>query len=286
MRFWTFQILNGLTSGAILFFVTIGLTVTTGLMRILNLAHGALFLVGGYAGLATFEATGSFVAGLGAGALTAGLLGLALRQAFATALLGHTFHQVLLTLGIAFILGNGILQIFGGTPRRLQAPSYLSGSVDVLGVTYPRYRLALIVLSVVAGVGLWLFWERSLMGAMVRACVDDRPIAAAMGIPVGRVFSVVFALGAALAGLTGVLAAPVLGLHVGLDFEVLLLAVIVMVVGGMGSLTGAFIASMVVGIINVMGQASFPELSSLTLFVPVILILIIRPKGLMGRSLA
>jgi len=285
MRFWTFQILNGLTSGAILFFVTVGLTVTTGLMRILNLAHGALFLVGGFVGLATVEATGSFVAGLAMGALVAGLLGLALRQAFATALLGHTFHQVLLTLGIAFIISNGILHVFGGTPRRLQPPTYFRGSVEFLGVTYPRYRLALIVLSVVVGLALWLFWERSLMGAMVRACVDDRPMAAAMGIPVGRVFSVVFALGAALAGLTGVLAAPVLGLYIGLDFEVLLLAVIVIVVGGMGSLTGAFIASMLVGIINVMGQASFPELSSLTLFVPVILILIVRPKGLMGRSL-
>ncbi len=285
MRFWIFQLLNGLTSGAILFFVAVGLTVVTGLMRVLNLAHGALFLVGGFVGLATIDATGSFVAGLAAGALAAGLLGFALSQAFATALLGHTFHQVLLTLGIAFMISNGILHVFGGTPRRLQPPSYLRGSVEFLGVTYPRYRLALIALSVVAGLALWLFWERSLIGAMLRACVDDRPMAAAMGIPVGRVFSVVFALGSALAGLTGVLAAPVLGLYIGLDFEVLLLAVIVIVVGGMGSLTGAFIASMLVGIINVMGQASFPELSSLTLFVPVILILIIRPRGLMGRSL-
>ncbi len=285
MRFWIFQLLNGLTSGAILFFVAVGLTVVTGLMRVLNLAHGALFLVGGFVGLATVDATGSFVAGLAAGALAAGLLGFALSQAFATALLGHTFHQVLLTLGIAFMISNGILHVFGGTPRRLQPPSYLRGSVEFLGVTYPRYRLALIALSVVAGLALWLFWERSLIGAMLRACVDDRPMAAAMGIPVGRVFSVVFALGSALAGLTGVLAAPVLGLYIGLDFEVLLLAVIVIVVGGMGSLTGAFIASMLVGIINVMGQASFPELSSLTLFVPVILILIVRPRGLMGRSL-
>jgi len=286
MRFWTFQVLNGLTSGAILFFVTVGLTVVTGLMRVLNLAHGALFLVGGYAGLATIEATDSFVAGLAVGALVSGLLGFAIRQAFATALLGHTFHQVLLTLGISFMLGNGILQVFGGTPRRLLAPSYLSGSVDIFGVTYPRYRLMLVVLSMVAGLALWLFWERSSIGAMVRACVDDRPMAAAMGIPVERVFSVVFALGAALAGLTGVMAAPVKGLHIGLDFEVLLLAVIVMVVGGMGSLTGAFIASMLVGMIDVMGQVKFPELSSLTLFAPVILILIVRPQGLLGRPLA
>lgn len=286
MRFWTFQVLNGLTSGAILFFVTAGLTVVTGLMRVLNLAHGALFLVGGYVGFTTVDATGSFAAGMAAGALTAGLLGLLLRQFFATALLGHTFHQVLLTLGVSFILGNGILQVFGGTPKRLKAPSYLGDSVKIFGVTYPQYRLALIALSAIVGLALWLFWERSLMGAIVRACADDRAMASAMGIPVERVFSIVFAVGAALAGLAGVIDAPVKGLYVGLDFEVLLLAVIVMVVGGIGSLTGAFVASMVVGMIDVMGQASFPELSSLTLFAPVIIILIVRPQGLLGKSLA
>ena len=283
MRFWLFQVANGLTTGAMLFFVTVGLTVVTGLMRILNLAHGALFLVGGYVGLSVIDMTGSFIAGLGAGALAAGLLGLILQQAFTTVLLGSTFNQVLLTLGVAFILGNGALQVFGGTPRRLRPPSYLSSSIEVFGVTYPSYRLALIVLAVVAGIVLWLLWEKSLVGAMIRACVDDRPMAAAMGIPVAGVFASVFSIGAALAGLTGVLAAPVFGLYIGLDFEVLILAVIVMVVGGMGSLTGAFIASMLVGLIHVVGQASFPALSSVTLFVPVILILIVRPQGLMGR---
>lgn len=286
MTFWIFQIANGLTTGSILFFVAVGLTVVTGLMRILNLAHGALFLVGGYVGLAVIDATDNFLLGLLAGAITAGLVGLAIQQLFTSVLLGDTFNQVLLTLGLAFIIGNGLLQVFGGTPQRQPPPSYLSGSTQFLGVTYPWYRLALIVLAVITGVVLYLFWERSLTGAMIRACVDDRSMAAAMGIPVERVFAAVFALGSALAGLTGVLAAPVLGIYVGLDFEVLLLAVIVMVVGGMGSLTGAFVASMVVGLIDTFGQAQFPELSSLTLFAPVILILVWRPQGLLGRSQA
>lgn len=285
MRFWVFQIANGLTTGSILFFVTVGLTVVTGLMGILNLAHGALFLVGGYVGLVTVDATGSFLLGLGAAAIVAGLLGLIMQQSFTKVLLGNTFNQVLLTLGLAFILGNGVLQVFGGTPRRVRPPSPLSGSVEMFDVMYPWYRLMLIVLALIAGLALYLFWERSLTGAMIRACVDDRHMAAAMGIPVSKVFAVVFALGSALAGFTGMLAAPVLGIYVGLDFEVLLLAVIVMVVGGLGSLTGAFIASMVVGLIDVFGQASFPELSSFTLFAPVILILIVRPQGLLGRSL-
>lgn len=283
MRFWIFQVANGLTTGAMLFFVTAGLTIVTGLMRILNLAHGALFLVGGYAGLVAIEATGSFGVGLAVGALTAGTLGLVLQQSFTKVLLRSTFNQVLLTLGIAFILSNGALQVFGGTPRRLRPPEFLSGGVGLFGVSYPAYRIGLIVLALAAGVALWFLWEKSMTGAMIRACVDDRPMAAAMGIPVGKVFASVFGVGSALAGFTGVLAAPVFGLHVGLDFEVLILAVIVMVVGGTGSLTGALVASMLVGVIHAFGQASFPALSSVTLFLPVILILIVRPQGLMGR---
>jgi len=275
---------NGLTIGAMLFFVTAGLTVVTGLMRILNLAHGALFLFGGFTGLVAIESTGNFAIGLLVGALSAGVLGVIMQQSFTKVLLRSTFNQVLLTLGIAFILSNLALQVFGGTPRRLPAPDFLSGGVDLFGVTYPLYRFALIVLALVAGLALWIFWEKSMTGAMIRACVDDRSMAAAMGIPVGRVFAAVFGVGSALAGFTGVLAAPVFGLYIGLDFEVLILAVIVMVVGGMGSLTGALIASMVVGLIDAFGQASFPALSSVTLFLPVILILIVRPQGLMGRA--
>lgn len=275
---------NGLTIGAMLFFVTAGLTVVTGLMRILNLAHGALFLFGGFTGLVAIERTGNFAIGLLVGALSAGVLGVIMQQSFTKVLLRSTFNQVLLTLGIAFILSNLALQVFGGTPRRLPAPDFLSGGVDLFGVTYPLYRFALIVLALVAGLALWIFWEKSMTGAMIRACVDDRSMAAAMGIPVGRVFAAVFGVGSALAGFTGVLAAPVFGLYIGLDFEVLILAVIVMVVGGMGSLTGALIASMVVGLIDAFGQASFPALSSVTLFLPVILILIVRPQGLMGRA--
>lgn len=283
MRFWIFQIANGLTTGAILFFVAAGLTVITGLMRVLNLAHGAIFLVGGYIGLTTAGATGSFFLGLGAGAVAAGIIGLVMRKVFSNVLLGSTFNQVLLTLGIAFIIGNGLLQIFGGRPRRLSPPEFLAGSISIFGITYPWYRIALIILAVATGIALYLLWERSLLGAMIRACVDDRSMAAAMGIPVDKVFAAVLALGSAFAGLAGVLTAPVQGIYIGLDFEVLLLAVIVMVVGGMGSLTGAFVASILVGLIDAFGRASFPELSAFTLFAPVILILVLRPQGLLGR---
>jgi branched-chain amino acid transport system permease protein len=284
MRFWVFQILNGLTTGALLFFVASGLTVVFGLMRILNLAHGALFLFGGYVGWSAQERTGSFGLALLAGGLAAGVLGLGLQAVFTRVLLRSPFNQVLLTLGIAFILGNAVLWIWGGTPRRLAPPAALRESVSVLGVAYPSYRLFLIGLAAAGGAALWLFWERSRLGAIVRACVDDRAMAAAMGIRVDRVFAVVFGIGTGLAGLTGVLGGPVLGLSIGLDFDVLLLAVVVVVVGGIGSLGGAFVASIAVGLLDTFGRARFPELSYFTLFAPVILILLLRPAGLFGRA--
>lgn len=284
MRFIVFQTLNGLTTGALLFFVASGLTVVFGLMRILNLAHGALFLFGGYVGWSVQVATGNFVLAAVTGAICAGLLGLVTQQLFTRTLLRSTFNQVMLTLGIAFIVNNSILLGWGGVPRSLDSPEILTGSVSVLGVMYPVYRLFLIGLALVAGAALWIFWEHSRLGAIVRACVDDRPIAAAMGIRVDIVFAAVFTVGAALAGLTGVLGGPVLGVSIGLDFDVLLLAVVVVVVGGIGSLSGAFVSSMIVGLLDTFAKASFPELGYFTLFAPVILILLLRPTGLFGKA--
>ncbi len=283
LRFWMFQLLNGLTTGALLFFVAAGLTVVFGLMRILNLAHGGLFLLGGFVGWSVQQATGSFTIALVAGAVAAGLLGLILQQGFSRTLLGSPFNQVLLTLGIAFVLNNAYLALWGGAPRSLQAPEIFARSVSVFGITYPAYRLFLIGLAIVSGTALIIFWERSRLGAIIRACVDDRQMASAMGIRVDLVFTFVFVLGAMLAGLGGVLGGPVLGVSIGLDFDVLLLAVVVMVVGGIGSLAGAFAASMLVGLVDTFGRASFPEISYFTLFAPVILILLLRPKGLFGR---
>lgn len=284
-RFWVFQILNGLTTGSLLFFVAVGMSVVFGLMRILNLTHGALFLLGGYVGWSVQQATGNFALAVLAGSLAAGVLGLVIQQSFSRTLLGSPFNQVLLTLGLAFILNNLYLAIWGGTPRRLAAPDLLAASVSVFGVTYPLYRLFLIGLALLGGFALWFFWERSRLGAVVRACVADRGMAQAMGIRVEAVFAAVFAVGSLLAGAAGVLGGPVLGASIGLDFDVLLLAVVVMVVGGIGSLSGAFVGSFLVGLLDSLGRASFPEISYFTLFAPVILILLIRPSGLFGREL-
>jgi branched-chain amino acid transport system permease protein len=283
VHFVIFQILNGLTMGALLFFLASGLTVVFGLMRVLNLSHGVLFLLGGYVGLSVQRATGSFWLALLAGLLIAGIVGLILQQSFTRTLLGSSFNQVLLTLGVAFIMNNLILIIWGGVPERISPPSVFNHSISVFGVTYPLYRLFLIALAWGAGLALWLFWERSRAGAVVRACVDDRPMAAAIGIRVDLIFVAVFALGAALAGLAGVLGGPVFGLAIGLDFDVLLLAVVVVMIGGVGSLGGAFVGSMLIGLLDTFGKAYFPELSYFTLFAPVVLILLLKPTGLFGK---
>ena len=174
--------------------------------------------------------------------------------------------------------------IWGSAPKTISAPAVLKGAIDIFGIRYPLYRVFLIGLAVISGAGLWIFWERSKLGAVVRACVDDRDMAAAMGISVDRVTFTVFSIGSAVAGLTGVLGGPVIGVSIGLDFDILLLAVVVMVVGGLGSLGGAFLASILVGLIDAFGKASFPELSYFTIFAPVIVILLVRPSGLFGKA--
>ncbi|MCO5222752.1 MAG: hypothetical protein M9947_14405 [Thermomicrobiales bacterium] len=206
-----------------------------------------------------------------------------LQQAFSRTLLGSPFNQVLLTLGLAFIISNAVLYFWGGTPKLMRPPEPLRGSRDVFGVFYPQYRLMIIALSLSSAC---CSISSGNARASVRSCerVSTIEMAAAMGIRVDLVFAGVFAAGAALAGMTGVLGAPVLGLSIGLEFEVLLLAVVVVVVGGIGSLSGAFVASMAVGLIDAYGKAKFPELSYFTLFVPVILILLLRPKGLLGKT--
>jgi len=198
--------------------------------------------------------------------------------------MGSSFRQVLLTLGIAFVVSDAILWIWGGIPRSIKPPSILATSVEIAGSTYPAYRLALIALGIGAGVALWLLWERSLWGAKLRACVDDRSIAAAQGINVGAVFAAVFVIGSALAGLAGVLGGVVLGVSIGLDFQMQLLALVVVIVGGLGSLNGAFVGSMLVGLLDTFSKASFPTLAYFTIFLPVVIILIVRPQGLFGRG--
>jgi branched-chain amino acid transport system permease protein len=278
------QALNGLSFGALLFLLASGFTLVFGLMKIVNLAHGAFYLAGGYVGIATFTATRSFLVAILAGAATAAVFGLASERLLLRRVRGQELPEVLLTVGIALVIADGCLAVFGGNPRSLPIPGLLAGSVRLGDFTYPTYRLFVMALALVVGAVLYVVQHRTRVGALVRAGVDDREIAEAMGINVPRVFTAMFVFGAALAGLAGVVAAGLLTLRPGADTDILLFALVVVVIGGLGSLQGAAVGSALIGLVDALSKVWVPELSYFAVFAPMAIVLVFRPSGLFSRS--
>lgn len=278
------QVLNGLSFGALLFLLASGFTLVFGLMRIVNLAHGAYYVLGGYLGVVTVAATGNILLGMLAGTAAVALLGFGTERIFLRRLRGQELPEVLLTIGIAFVVADLCLAIFGGDPMSLSVGSALSGSVN-LGVTiYPKYRAFIIIVTILVGVGLYLAQSRSRIGAMVRAGVDDREIAAACGMNIDRVFSGVFIFGAALAGFAGVMGSGILTLRPGADVDILLFALVVVIIGGLGSIKGAAVGSILIGLIDAFSKVWIPEFAYFTIFAPMAIVLVLRPTGLFGRA--
>ena len=282
-EFWITQTFNGLSYGALLFLLASGLSLIFGVMRIVNLAHGSYFLLGGYIGLSVSWRTHSFVLALLASALAVALVGVGMERLFLRRLSGQLLGQVLMTVGFALIFQDLALLLWGGDPYSLPVPGPLQGVLAVGTVRFPRYRLFIMALAVVVGAALWLILDRTRVGAMIRAAVDDAEMAQGVGIRVPTVSMGVFALGAFLAALGGVIGAGFLGVYPGLDFEILPYAFVVIIVGGLGSLPGAMVGSLLVGLLDNFGKALFPELAYFTLFAPMALILALRPTGLFGR---
>jgi branched-chain amino acid transport system permease protein len=283
-EFWIVQTFNGLSYGALLFLLASGLSLIFGVMRVVNLAHGSYFLLGGYVGLSVVWRTQSFPLALLTAATTIGLVGVGMERLFLRRLSGHTLGQVLMTVGFALIFQDLALLIWGGDPYSLPVPSALQGVVTVGGVRFPRYRVFIMALAAVIGAALWLGLDRTRVGAMIRAAVDDAEMAQGVGIRVPTVSLGVFALGAFLAALGGGIGSGFLGVYPGLDFEILPYAFVVVIVGGLGSLPGAMVGSLLVGLLDNFGKALFPELAYFTLFAPMALILALRPTGLFGRT--
>jgi branched-chain amino acid transport system permease protein len=284
MGFWISQSLNSLALGGLLFILSAGFSLIFGLMRIPNLAHGAYFMLGAYVGLTLLRNGVNFwLAVAGAGVAIAVLGGL-IERFILRRLAGRTLSQVLATLGIAFIIADACLWIWSGDPMPLSGPASLRGAVRVLGTNFPLYRLGVIVLAAAIAAALWLLVERTRIGAMVRAGVDDLDMARAVGIPVRTLFTAVFCLGAGLAGMGGVIAGPILSVYPGLDADMLPLALVVVILGGVGSLLGACVGSVVIGFIYTFGQALLPDLAYVILFLPMVIVLVARPRGLFGRA--
>ena len=284
MEFWITQTFNGVSYGALLFLLAGGLSIIFGMMRIVNMTHGSYYLLGGYVGLTVIWKTGNFVLAILAGALTIALVGLGEYNAFLRRLGGQELGQVLTTMGFALIFQDLGLVIWGGDPYTIPAPAALSGSYQIGELFFPVYRLIIVAVAAAVAVVLWVVLEQTRVGAMIRATVDDAEMARGVGINVPLISMGVFALGAFLAAVGGVVAGGFVGVYPGADFEILPYAFVVVIVGGMGSLKGAVIGSLMVGLLDNFGKAFFPELSYFTLFAPMAAILAIRPTGLFGRA--
>ncbi len=284
MTFWVIQTLNGLSFGIVLFLLAVGLSLIFGLMRIINLAHGSFFLLGAYFGLLTIELTGSFWIAMALAPAAVALLSVVMQRFFLHRLGQNELAQVLMTFGFLLIIADSSLWLWGGAPQTLPKPALLEASVPIAGSAFPIYRLALMAIGAATALLLWLFIERTRLGAVVRAGVDDAQMVQGIGIDLPNVFSAVFALGAFLAGLSGVLAGPILGIGPGSDFSVLLLAFAVVVIGGLGSMRGAFLGSLFVGLVDNFGKALIPEFSLFTIFVPMAIVLAVKPTGLFGKA--
>lgn len=285
MEFWVIQSLNALSFAMLLFLLCAGLSLIFGLMNILNLAHGSCYIVGAYVGLTVITKTGYYFAGLVGGAMAAAIFGFILQRYLLQRVYGRRLLQVLLTFGCMFIVGDVAILIWGADPTTLPQPEVLSGSISLGTIVFPKYRLFVISVGVLIGIGLWLFQEKTKWGAVLRAGVDDGEMARAVGINVPLLFTVVFMLGTCLTGISGVLGGPFVGVYPGVDLEVLLLAVVVIIVGGLGSMKGAFFGSIIVAALDNFGKSLFPELAMFTIFAPMAIILAIKPTGLWGRVL-
>lgn len=279
------QAINGVSLAALLFLLASGFTLSFGLMRVVNMAHGAYYLLGGYIGLSVAEKTGSFALALAAGGAAIALLGFFIDRFLIRRTGENHLAQVLLTVGIAFVMGDIALQIWGGDNLMVPVPQALKGAVVLPGdLYYPRYRFVLIFLGVAVGVALWLLYKKTQIGAVVRAGVDDREQVNATGINVDRLFVMVSALASFLAGMAGVAGGAFLTLYPSAEWEILVYALVVVIVGGLGSLEGAMIGALIVGLLDAYGRWLLPEFSYFVLFGPIALLMVFRPRGLFGRE--
>jgi len=275
---------NSIAFGGLLFLLSAGFALIFGLMRIPNLTHGSLFMLGAYFGVSLIAWGVGFWPAALAGGVGVAVLGGLIERLLLRRLPGAELAQVLVTLGLSFMIADACLMQWGGDPISIATPAALQGASRLAGVAFPTYRLGVIVIAVVFAAALWVMLEWTRLGAMIRAGVDDPMMARAVGIRVPLLFTVVFCLGSGLAGFAGVIGGPILSVYPGLDQDMLPLALVVVILGGSGSLVGAFVGSFLVGLLYNFGQALLPELAYVVLFLPMLVVLVVRPAGLFGRS--
>jgi branched-chain amino acid transport system permease protein len=281
-QFWAEQILNSLQFSMLLFLLAIGLSVVFGLMDYLNLSHGTIYMFAAYVAFSITQLTGSFWTAFAIAPVIAAAVGLILyfvllKRAEKS---GH-LTQVLLTVGVIY-MGTDLLRIaYGDLPKGVPQPAALTNAVDLFGILYPAYRLFIIALGLFVMMVLYFALEKTRLGALVRAGVDDRATAETLGIDIGKVFALVFGIGTYLAGIAGVVAAPVFGVYPGMDVSIIILVLIVVVVGGLGSLRGVIVGSLLIGFADTFGKILLPQFAMMMIYLIMALVLIFRPSGLL-----
>jgi len=284
VNLWLILSINSVTLGGLLFLLSAGFSLIFGLMRIPNLTHGSMFMLGAYLGTSFIALGFGFWGAALAAGLGVALFGGLIERFVLRRLAGAELAQVLVALGLSFMVADVCLMQWGGDPISVDTPSALRGATLVFGLAFPTYRLAIILVATVIAAALWVLLDRTRLGAMIRAAVDDPAMARVVGIRVSFLFTIVFSLGAGLAGFAGVIGAPILSVYPGLDQDMLPLALVVVILGGTGSLPGSLVGSFVVGLLYNFGQALVPELAYVVLFLPMLIVLVIRPQGLFGRG--
>ncbi len=276
--------LNGFAFGSLLFLVASGLTITFGLMRTINLAHGAFYLIGGYLAFDLYGRTDNYWLSLGIAVVVTAVIGMLVERLLLHRLINQELPQIILTVGVALIAGDLLLTTYGGNPISPPTPAGLQGSINFSeSFVFPKFRIFLIVLALALAAAIMAFLRFSSVGAKVRAAVDDQEIARTVGIPVPLIFLLVFGAGTGLAAFAGVWGGALTSLSPETGFDILLLAFVVVVVGGLGSVPGALIAAFAVGLLDQYGKVLFPEWALFTIYAPVALFLAFRPTGLMGK---
>ena len=284
-RLYLITLLNSLTLASLYFIVASGFTLVFGLMRNVNLAHGSLYLLGGYVAFIVAERTGWWMLAVAAGFLAAAVVGLLIQVLLLRHMQGQELRQTMVTIGLSIVIADLLLWIFTGQVHQMEAPAWLQGPIRDIPLirAYSAYRLSLLGFGIGVGVGLWWLLNKTRVGMTIRAGVDDRGMLAASGVNVNRVFAITFMLGAGLAGFGGVIGAVELSMVPGEDTRLLLASLIVVIVGGMGSVVGAAIGSAILGLAETYGLAYAPTYSVVFTFVILIGVLAFRPRGIMGR---
>jgi branched-chain amino acid transport system permease protein len=279
------NLLNGISVGMVLFLISAGLSQILGLMGIVNLTHGALFMIGGFVGWTIAVKLGSnYGLAILLGGIAAGMVGLIIERGLLRYLYKRLNQQVMITIGFIYILTNLSLWLWGGLPRSPYVPSFLSGSLTLINFKYPTYRFFIIGIGFIICLCLWWLQEKTRVGAIIRAGMDDKIMTTSLGINLDRVNYLVFFFGAFIAGVAGVIGAQMLGVHLDMAWDILLMALIVLVIGGEGSVQGALAGALIIGLVDAFGRTFAPEFAMFFMYIIMIIVLLVKPAGILPRS--